>query len=93
MESPDSKVAGLYDTTCLLGYGMLPLLAHALACLLVPRYACLGDWAAALSAAVSVQSPPQALTSRSLSVFPTCLNISGVGRAAFLALRRHALLR
>lgn len=37
MESPDSKVAGLYETTCLLGYGMLPLLLHALVCLLVPR--------------------------------------------------------
>ena len=37
MESPDSKATGLYETTCLLGYGMLPLLCHALLCLLVPR--------------------------------------------------------
>lgn len=39
MESPDSRPTGLYETTCLLGYGMLPLLLHALLCLLVPRYA------------------------------------------------------
>ena len=38
MESPDGKPTGLYETTCLLGYGMLPLLLHALLCLLAPRY-------------------------------------------------------
>ena len=38
MESPDSKPTGLYETTCLLGYGMLPMLLHALLCLLAPRY-------------------------------------------------------
>ena len=42
MESPDSKATGLYETTCLLGYGMLPLLLHALLCLLAPRRAPLG---------------------------------------------------
>ena len=37
MESPDSHGTGLYDCTCLLGYGMLPMVLHALLCLLVPR--------------------------------------------------------
>ena len=27
MESPDSRPTGLYETTCLLGYGMLPFAA------------------------------------------------------------------
>ena len=38
MDSPDSKGTGLYNCTCLLGYGMLPMVLHALLCLLVPRW-------------------------------------------------------
>lgn len=37
IDSPDSKGTGLYNCTCLLGYGMLPMVLHALLSLLVPR--------------------------------------------------------
>lgn len=36
-DAPDGGAPGLYDCCCLLGYCLLPLIAHALASLLIPK--------------------------------------------------------
>ena len=36
-DDPDAAALDLYSCTCLLGYALLPLVAHALVALLLPR--------------------------------------------------------
>ena len=38
LDGPQSNGLGIYDCCCLLGYCQVPLLLHALICLIVPRY-------------------------------------------------------